>query len=97
MIVTTTKKTALVTGANAGLGYNSCRFLVTKHNFKRVILACRNKARGETAIAKLVQETGNDASTFELLLMDTTDAEACKNAAVSVSPDIDVVIGGTFP
>lgn len=47
-------RTALVTGANAGLGYETARIL-GRHG-ARVVLACRNAAKAEAAAAELRRE-----------------------------------------
>jgi NAD(P)-dependent dehydrogenase (short-subunit alcohol dehydrogenase family) len=49
-----TGKTALVTGANSGIGYEMARALA--HKEATVILACRNKDKGEAAVRQIDQE-----------------------------------------
>lgn len=49
-----TGKTALITGANAGIGYETARALAYKE--AQVILACRNRQRGEAALTQIRQE-----------------------------------------
>ncbi|MBN1303345.1 MAG: SDR family oxidoreductase [Anaerolineales bacterium] len=49
-----TGKIAIVTGANSGIGYEIARALAGRH--ARVILACRNKDKGEAAVWQIVQE-----------------------------------------
>ncbi|CAM4759985.1 unnamed protein product [Rotaria magnacalcarata] len=52
-----TNKTAIVTGANTGIGFEIARSLA-KHGCQ-VILACRNMAKGEAACAKIIKEQEN--------------------------------------
>jgi NAD(P)-dependent dehydrogenase (short-subunit alcohol dehydrogenase family) len=66
--------------------------LAAKHGFTRVILGCRNESKGKAAIESLVSQTGLPESTFELLIMDTSDAESCKAAAGNVVGGIDAVV-----
>jgi NAD(P)-dependent dehydrogenase (short-subunit alcohol dehydrogenase family) len=47
-------KTAVVTGANSGIGYEMVRALIRKGAM--VILACRNKDKGEAAVRQITQE-----------------------------------------
>jgi NAD(P)-dependent dehydrogenase (short-subunit alcohol dehydrogenase family) len=47
-------KTAIVTGANSGIGYEMARALARKE--ATVILACRNTAKGEAAVRQIDQE-----------------------------------------
>lgn len=49
-----TGKTAIVTGANSGIGFEMARALVRKG--ARVILACRSQDKGETAHRRIAQE-----------------------------------------
>ncbi|CAF3380310.1 unnamed protein product [Rotaria socialis] len=52
-----TNKTAIVTGANTGIGFEIARSFA-KHGCQ-VILACRNMAKGEAACAKIIKEQEN--------------------------------------
>ncbi|XP_014785262.1 retinol dehydrogenase 11 [Octopus bimaculoides] len=51
-----TGKTVIVTGGNTGLGYITARELASRN--ARVILACRNAEKAETAVEKIISETG---------------------------------------
>jgi len=58
-----TKKTAVITGANAGLGFETTRALARQGY--RVIMACRNLAKAEEAKNRLLKEE----SGIELIVM----------------------------
>ncbi|ENN77983.1 hypothetical protein YQE_05659, partial [Dendroctonus ponderosae] len=58
-------KTAIVTGANTGIGYETAEDLAKRG--ARVILACRDPARGEDAAKKIIQATDNKNVEFKLL------------------------------
>ncbi|KAG9083252.1 hypothetical protein FS749_006180, partial [Ceratobasidium sp. UAMH 11750] len=58
-------KTAIVTGANSGIGYECARALAGMG--ARVVLACRSERKGEEARRKLVADTGSDTIELEIL------------------------------
>ncbi|MEV0297332.1 SDR family NAD(P)-dependent oxidoreductase [Nocardia sp. NPDC050710] len=90
--------TALVTGANKGLGRETVRSLAAKG--WRVFLAARDADRGKTAAAELA-ESGADV---EFVHLDVTSAESVAAAVAAVrerTDHLDVLvnnaaIGGTF-
>ncbi len=59
-------KTILVTGANSGIGKATAQLLA--EGGARVVMACRNRERGEPARAEIARKSGNDA--VELLTAD---------------------------
>jgi NAD(P)-dependent dehydrogenase (short-subunit alcohol dehydrogenase family) len=61
-------KTAIVTGANTGIGKEIARDLARLN--ARVILACRSEARGQAALDEIVADTGNHKT--ELRLVDVS-------------------------
>ena len=71
----TDKKTALITGANKGLGFETARQL-GKQNIK-VLLGARDETRGREA-AKKLQSEGCDA---EFILIDVTNEKTLRSAA----------------
>jgi NAD(P)-dependent dehydrogenase (short-subunit alcohol dehydrogenase family) len=64
-----TGKTAIVTGANSGIGYEMARALARKE--ARVILACRNKDKGGAAVRQIDQEYPKAKA--ELMQLDLSD------------------------
>ncbi|QRV93883.1 short chain dehydrogenase [Ceratobasidium sp. AG-Ba] len=58
-------KTAIVTGANSGIGYECANTLASMG--AHVILACRNLTKGQEAARKIRTETGNDKVQVEVL------------------------------
>ena len=84
-----TRKTALVTGANKGIGREIARQLGQQEH--KVWLACRDVARGEKAAAELRAE-GIEA---EPLPLDVTSDESVKAAAATfakASDSLDVLV-----
>jgi NAD(P)-dependent dehydrogenase (short-subunit alcohol dehydrogenase family) len=74
-------KTALVTGANSGLGFEASAQLADD-GWGRVILACRSVEKAETARAQLVERTGGDP--FAVLAVDTSEAASATAAAAEL-------------
>jgi NAD(P)-dependent dehydrogenase (short-subunit alcohol dehydrogenase family) len=70
-------KTAIVTGANSGIGYAMARAL--SHKQAAVILACRNKAKGEEAVRR-IERVYPDART-ELMPLDLASLESVRSFA----------------
>ncbi|MGW1724438.1 oxidoreductase [Streptomyces sp. NPDC002306] len=60
-----TGRTAVVTGANSGLGYVTARELARKG--ARVVVACRSEARGRAAVARLGTEVPDAQAEFARL------------------------------
>ncbi|MEV0599649.1 oxidoreductase [Streptomyces sp. NPDC050315] len=84
-----TDKLAVVTGANSGLGYVTARELARRG--ARVILACRDKDRGASAVAQLHSEVpGCDA---ELRTLDLADLASVRAFAADLAPSrLDLLI-----
>lgn len=68
--VTNIGKTALVTGANSGLGFEAAAQLALG-DFEHIILACRTLDKGREARAALVAKTGRDP--FSVIAIDVSD------------------------
>eukprot|EP00587_Corethron_hystrix_P011733 CAMPEP_0113324048 /NCGR_PEP_ID=MMETSP0010_2-20120614/16774_1 /TAXON_ID=216773 ORGANISM="Corethron hystrix, Strain 308" /NCGR_SAMPLE_ID=MMETSP0010_2 /ASSEMBLY_ACC=CAM_ASM_000155 /LENGTH=117 /DNA_ID=CAMNT_0000183275 /DNA_START=47 /DNA_END=396 /DNA_ORIENTATION=+ /assembly_acc=CAM_ASM_000155 len=59
---------ALVTGANSGIGFAACKRLM-EMGVGRIVLACRDERRGETALAAL-RKKAPSGTVLELRLVD---------------------------
>jgi len=72
-----TGKIAIVTGANSGIGYEMARALARKE--ATVILACRNKDKGEAAVRQIDQEYPEAKA--ELMQLDLSDLASVRRFA----------------
>ncbi|NBC48548.1 MAG: SDR family NAD(P)-dependent oxidoreductase [Gammaproteobacteria bacterium] len=92
-------KTALVTGANSGLGKAISRALAARG--ARVLMVARDPERGEQARAELEAATGNER--LELLIADLKSQAQVRRLAEEVkerAPALDVLVsnaGTAFP
>jgi NAD(P)-dependent dehydrogenase (short-subunit alcohol dehydrogenase family) len=71
------QKLCLVTGSTAGIGFEIARGLAGAGC--RVVLACRSRAKGETALSAIADETGNPG--LELLIVDLASQRSIRDAA----------------
>ena len=74
-------KTALVTGANSGLGYEAAGQLA-EAGFGRVILACRTLEKAEGAKRTLTERVGSGP--FETLAVDVASIRSSREAAAEL-------------
>jgi NAD(P)-dependent dehydrogenase (short-subunit alcohol dehydrogenase family) len=70
-------KTILITGGNAGIGKATAIGLAKTG--ANIIIGCRDKQRGEEAIADIKRESGN--AKIELLLLDLSSMRSVREAA----------------
>ncbi|MFR9674674.1 oxidoreductase [Streptomyces sp. TR06-5] len=75
-------RTAVVTGANSGLGYVTARELARRGC--RVVLGCRSRGRGEQALARLLSEVPE--ADAELRQLDLADLKSVRAFAAAL-PD----------
>lgn len=84
-------KTALVTGANAGIGFETAKALAGKG--ARVILACRSQERGEAAVAKICAVHPQAQIEFQPLdLASLASVRACAAHVSQSHPQLDLLI-----
>jgi NAD(P)-dependent dehydrogenase (short-subunit alcohol dehydrogenase family) len=86
-----TGKITIVTGANRGIGYATARALARKG--ARVILACRNKDKGEAAVRQIAQEYPEAKAVFiQLDLSDLASARRFVDEFTSHYDRLDILI-----
>ena len=73
---------ALVTGANSGLGLETTRALHA--HGATVLMACRNRERGETARRSLSDQSASMGGSLELLDLDLADLESVDRCTQTV-------------
>ncbi len=82
-----TGRTALVTGANSGLGFHTALQLA-RHG-ARVLLACRDPRRAEDALARLLAQAPDGQA--ELVALDLADLASVEKAAADVAGRTDTL------
>jgi len=85
-------KTYVITGANAGTGFQAARILLTKG--AEVVMLNRSAERSEAAIATLRQDFGTDAK-VSFIRMDLADLASVRDASqqlLDAAPQIDALI-----
>ncbi len=85
-------KTFVITGANAGTGFEASRILLRKG--ANVVMLNRNPEKSSVAVEKLKEEFGTEAS-VSFVRMDLADLSSVRNAAQKVRetvPRIDALI-----
>lgn len=71
-----TSRTAIVTGANTGIGFETARMLALRG--ANVVLACRNPDKGKVALERL--RSTRQARGGGLTMADPTDAATARRA-----------------
>lgn len=73
-------KTAIITGANSGIGKETTKALAD--NGYRVVMICRNREKAETARNEIIDETGNDQ--VDILICDLSLMHQVKKTAEAI-------------
>jgi NAD(P)-dependent dehydrogenase (short-subunit alcohol dehydrogenase family) len=86
-----TERTAVVTGANTGIGYETARALA--HKGAHVILACRSRSKGAAAAARITAEDPRGDVAFAALdLADLDTVRAFAGELASAHERLDLLI-----
>lgn len=80
-------KTVLITGGNAGIGYETAKDLLRRG--ARVVLLCRNMDKGREAIRKLRSQTECDKNNLRLIECDLCSFDSIRNAAKQYNDEED--------
>src|SRR3954470_6864660 len=84
-------RTAMVTGANSGIGFEAARALAAKG--ARVLLACRDAQRGTDALERI--KAAQPDAAVELVSLDLADLDSVRAAAGTVAaltPTLDLLL-----
>ena len=83
-------RTAVVTGANSGIGFETARALAEKG--ARVLLACRNSSKAEEAARRIRPADGGAVDVVELDLGSLGSVRACCARLNETVDGIDLVV-----
>jgi NAD(P)-dependent dehydrogenase (short-subunit alcohol dehydrogenase family) len=84
-----TTRSVIITGASAGIGKELARQLGLRPEIERVVLACRNPTRAQSARAELEAATGR--AIFQIVILDASDPTSTRSAALSLDEPIDAL------
>lgn len=84
------KKTALITGANQGLGFETAKQLAQLGYY--VYLGCRNKSKGNSAVEKLNELGFDNVEFIEIDVTDISSIKSAKQALETNTQKLDVLI-----
>jgi NAD(P)-dependent dehydrogenase (short-subunit alcohol dehydrogenase family) len=87
---TTPVKSALITGANAGIGKEVARQLASRPEIAHIYLACRNRDRATAARAELEAATGRRI--FDIVVMDVANLDSVRAGLAGISGAIDALV-----
>ena len=76
-------RTCLITGANSGIGYETCKQLAQMG--ATILMVCRDAQRGKEARQKIIKETGN--ADVHLLIADMSVMSSVRDLAEKVNQE----------
>ena len=86
-----TGRTAIITGANTGLGFETARMLAQRG--AHVVLACRNLGKGSEALRRILEFRPSGSVTLESLdLSDLGSIASFAQKTLATQPRIDLLI-----
>merc|ERR1711990_263448 len=89
----TDMRVAIITGANKGIGKETCRILANSGKFSTVYLTSRNKELGQQAIKELRKTMSNDVLKYHQLdISDTDSIEKFRTFVESEHNGFDVLV-----
>ncbi|XP_046962610.1 retinol dehydrogenase 12-like [Vanessa cardui] len=84
-------KVVIITGANSGIGYHAALQMAARGG--RVILACRNEAKGLAARDRIISTTGNSNVVYKHLDLSSLDSvRRFANDVITTEDRLDVLI-----
>ncbi len=83
-------KTAVITGANGGIGKDVARQLALRPEMARIYLACRNRDKATTAKAELEAATGRHI--FDIVVMDVADQGSVRAGLAHIDGPVDALV-----
>lgn len=95
-MVSARPKSALITGANTGLGKDLARQLALRGDFSKIYLGCRNPAKAQAAQNDLTRVTGR--SIFDVAIMNMADLASVRAAIATLDRPLNALVmnaGGT--
>jgi NAD(P)-dependent dehydrogenase (short-subunit alcohol dehydrogenase family) len=82
--------TAIVTGGNTGIGYETCLALAKKN--ATVYMASRSSEKAETAIDLIFKDTGKKVNFLSLDLQDLNQVKAAADNFLKLGVPLDILI-----
>jgi NAD(P)-dependent dehydrogenase (short-subunit alcohol dehydrogenase family) len=92
-------KSILITGANAGIGFEFAKQMAQMEGVERIVLGCRSQDRAEAAKTALLEGTTSTSARIEILLLDVMDLDSVRDAVKNLKEPVEALVmnaGGLF-